>query len=94
MQDILPAEISNKILLFLCVVICVMLIIAVMKRFFWLFVTAAFVVVVYAGYLVYEGQKIPSTKDEVVEHGRQKLEDLKKKAEKELLGKKGKELII
>jgi F0F1-type ATP synthase membrane subunit b/b' len=51
-------------------------------------VVAALVVVVYAGYLAYNGQKIPSNKDEIVEHGRQKLNDLKEKAAKELLKEK------
>ncbi|MCL1911804.1 MAG: hypothetical protein FWG13_06335 [Leptospirales bacterium] len=90
MQDILSALTSNKILLFLCVVICVMLVLAVIKRFLWLFVTAVLAVIIYAGYLSYTGQKIPVTKDEIIEHGRQKLEDIKEKASQELLEKQGK----
>ena len=90
MQDIISAVTSNKILLFICVVICVMLVIAIIKRFLWLFVAAALIVGIYMGYLAYSGQKIPSTKDEVIEHGRQKIEELKEKASQELLEKKGK----
>jgi len=80
MQDIISAVTSNKILLFICVVICVMLIIAVIRRFLWLFVIAALAVAIYIGYLAYNGKKIPSTKDEIIEHGRQKVEELKEKA--------------
>ncbi|MCL1912115.1 MAG: hypothetical protein FWG13_07910 [Leptospirales bacterium] len=87
MEGIISSVTSNKILLFLCVVICVMLVIAVIRRFFWLFVTAAIAVIIYAGYLAYNGQKIPTTKDEIIEHGRQKLENLKEKASEELLEK-------
>ncbi|MCL2025307.1 MAG: hypothetical protein FWG92_00685 [Leptospirales bacterium] len=94
MQDIVSAMTSNKILLFLCVVICVMVVIAIIKRFFWLFVTAACVVLMYAGYLAYNKQEVPTTKDEIIDHGRQKIEDLKKKTEQELLEKKGKALSI
>ena len=94
MQDTVSLITPNKILLFLCVVICVMVVIAIFKRFFWLFLTAVCVVLMYAGYLAYNKQEVPTTKDEIIEHGRQKLEDLKKRTEQELLENKGKALGI
>ena len=92
MQGLISAVTSNKILLLICVIICVMLIIAIIRRFLWLFIAAALVVAMYAGYLAYNGQKVPSTKDEIIDHGRQKLEELKEKASQELLDKKVKEV--
>ncbi|MDR3237789.1 MAG: hypothetical protein LBT84_04720 [Spirochaetia bacterium] len=82
MSDIISIITSNTVLLLVCILIGVMIIIAIIKRFLWLFITAALAVGVYAGYLVYNGEDVPTNSDEIIEHGRKKIEDLKENAVK------------
>ena len=78
MPDILPLIKSNPLMLIICIIAVVMLIIALIKRVLSLIVTAILVIIIYAGYLVYTGQQIPTNSDEIIEHLEKQVEDVKK----------------
>ena len=77
MEDIINTITSNKVYLVLAVIIGITLVLSVIKRFFKLIVISTAILVIYVGYLYYTGQKIPETREEILEHGTEKFKKLK-----------------
>ncbi len=90
-ENIFAVVTSSTPLMILAVITCIMIIVAVLKRFMKLFIIAVVILLAYAGYLAYTGQEIPVTSEEIIRHGSQKLEQLKLDAMKERLKEKGQE---
>ena len=88
-DNIVAIVTSNTILLVLTILIGIMIVISIVKRFLRLFLIAVIVLALYAGYLSYTGQKVPTSSKEILEHGSGKLEELKKEAVKQQLKEKG-----
>lgn len=77
MPDIIAVIKSNPIALVACIIVAVMVFVSIVKRIISLLFIAIFIVAAYAGYLVYTGQDVPTSSDEIIEHGRKKFEDVK-----------------
>ncbi len=75
---------ANTLTLLAAIIIGLMVFLAIIKRFIRLFAVAVFILLCYAGYLYYTGQKVPVTKEEILEHGSEKLQEyrVKEKADR------------
>ncbi len=93
MEGIIKVLTSNNILMILGLFLVAILIFSVIKQLLKLVYLAAILLVIYVGYLYYTGQKIPTTKDEVIKHSYEQfnkieksrkeiMEDVKKRNEK------------
>jgi xanthine/uracil permease len=78
MEQIITFLTANKLILAAAVVISILIILSVMKKLLKMAMVLLAVVVLYAAYLVYTGQKVPKTKQEVIEHSEKKLLELEK----------------
>lgn len=78
METIITALTTNKIILAVAVVISILIVLSVMRKLVRVAVVLLAILVLYAAYLVYTGQKVPKTKEEIVEYGAKKIEELKK----------------
>lgn len=87
MEQIISFLTANKLVLAAAVVISICIILSVVKKLVKVAVVLLAVIVLYAAYLVYSGQKVPGTRQEVIEHGEQKLLELQKSGEKPATGK-------
>jgi xanthine/uracil permease len=76
MEQIITFLTANRLILAALVVISILIILSVAKKLIKVAVVLLAVVVLYAAYLVYTGQKVPRTKQEVIEHGEKKLLEL------------------
>jgi FtsH-binding integral membrane protein len=61
----------------LSIIIVIMIAVALLRQVFSLFVIAVLVLALYAGYLAYTGQKIPTSSEEILKHGSEQLQKLK-----------------
>jgi xanthine/uracil permease len=82
MEQIVTFLTTHKIILAAAVIISILIILSVVKKLVKVAVVLLAAVVLYAAYLVYSGQKVPKTKQEVIEHSEKKLLELQKGGEK------------
>lgn len=78
METLITALTSNKVILAIAVVISILIVLSVARKLVRVAVVLLAILILYAAYLVYTGQKVPKTKEEIVEHGTKKIEELKK----------------
>jgi xanthine/uracil permease len=88
MEQIVTFLTANKLILAGAVVISILIILSVVKKVMKVAVVLLAVLVLYAAYLVYTGQKVPRTKQEVIEHSEKKLMELQKSGVKSIRGGK------
>jgi xanthine/uracil permease len=88
MEQIITFMAAHKLVMAAAVIISIIIIISVVKKFLKVAAVLLAIVVLYAAYLVYSGQKIPKTKQEVIEHSEKKLLELQKSGVKALRGGK------
>ncbi|MBS3768422.1 MAG: YtxH domain-containing protein [Candidatus Cloacimonetes bacterium] len=77
---------SNPLLFIILIALGIMLLISVIKRVWRMLVTIIIIILIYFGYLYMTGQKIPTSREEIREHVKEKSEELKNKG-KEFLEK-------
>ena len=82
MEQIITFLTANKLALAAAVIVSILIILSVVKKLVKVVVVLLAVAVLYAAYLVYSGQKVPKTKQEVIEHSEKKLLELQKGGEK------------
>jgi ABC-type bacteriocin/lantibiotic exporter with double-glycine peptidase domain len=85
MDNLIDLLTSNVFYLIIAILIAIMVLITILKKLFKLFLVSVLVLVLYAGYLAYSGQKIPLTTEEILQHGSEQINRLKP----ELSGEKG-----
>ncbi len=78
METIITAITSNRIVLAAAVVISILIVLSVARKLARIAVVLLAILVLYAAYLVYTGQRVPKTKEEIVKHGAKKIEEIKK----------------
>jgi len=96
---------ANTWSLLITIILCIMIVLCILKRFSKMLIISIFVLLVYIGYLFFTGQKIPMNKDEILEHGSEQLkkykiedkikkmeDDVKDKVKEDLLKKSEKEI--
>jgi threonine/homoserine/homoserine lactone efflux protein len=88
MEQIITFLTANKLILAGAVIVSILIILSVAKKLLKIAVVLLAVVVLYAAYLVYSGQKVPRTKQEVIEHSEKKLQELEKSGVKAVRGVK------
>lgn len=91
LSNIIDIITSNTWLLVLCIIIVLMLVIAIVKHFMKLFLVAVLLLAAYAGYLAYTGQKVPTTSEDIIQHGAEKLDEIKLNAIKKQIEETAKE---
>jgi hypothetical protein len=67
----------NTILAIAALVLAVLLLYAFIKRLISLIAIILFMLMLYAGYLYFSGQRIPTTQKEIMSHGIEQLEKIK-----------------
>jgi hypothetical protein len=88
MEHIITFLTANKLVLAAAVVVSILIILSMVKKLVKVAVVLLAVFILYAAYLVYSGQKVPKTKQEVIEHSEQKLLELQKGGAKAIRGRK------
>lgn len=78
MEDIINTITSNKVYLVFAIIIGIMLFLAIVKRLIKLLIVSIIILIIYIGYLSYTGQKIPQTREEIIDHGSEQFEKIKK----------------
>jgi Ca2+/Na+ antiporter len=78
MESIINALISNKLLLAVAVIVSILIILSALKKLVKIAVVLFAMLILYIGYLVYTGQNVPKTKDEIIEYGEKKIDTIKK----------------
>ncbi len=79
MEGVIDTIISNPILLIITVILGILLVYSVIKKLFKVAVIVLIAGVIYVSYLAYTGQKVPTTKDEVMKHGKELTDESIKK---------------
>ena len=77
METIITALTTNKLLLLIAVVISAVIVFSVVKKIIKLALICAAVMVLYLAYLVYTGQQVPKTGDEILKRGSDRIEQVK-----------------
>jgi len=80
MESIITALTSNKVLLAAAVLVSILIVLSVLKKLVMAAVVLLALLILYVGYLVYTGQTVPKTKQEVIEHGVEKIDTIKKES--------------
>ncbi len=88
MEQIITFLTANKIVLAAAVIISILIILSVVKKLVKVALVLLAIAVLYTAYLVYSGQKVPKTKEEVIEHSEKKLLELQKGGVKAIRGGK------
>ncbi len=78
MENILNVLTSNKILLAAAVFVSILIVLSALKKLAMVAVVLLALLVLYIGYLTYTGQKVPKTKQEMMEYGTKKIDTIKK----------------
>jgi len=78
MENILNVLTSNKILLAAAVFVSIVIVLSAWKKLAMVALVLVALLVLYVGYLTYTGQKVPKTKQEVMEYGTKKIDAIKK----------------
>jgi F0F1-type ATP synthase membrane subunit a len=78
MEHILNVLTSNKILLAAAVFASILIVLSAFKKLVMAALVLLALLVLYVGYLTYTGQKVPKTKQEVMEYGTKKIDTIKK----------------
>ena len=74
MQNSIVELITTNIWTFvIAIILCLSIVLFIVKRLFKLAIFAAVILLVYMGYLFFTGQKVPTTVDEMREHGSEQL---------------------
>lgn len=81
-HNILNAITTDKIILIILIAGAILLAIAIIKELFKIALFILLAAFIYAGFLAYSGQKIPSSKDEAIRHGNAQADWIKKEAGK------------
>ena len=82
MESIIQALSSNPIFLIIFVIIIIVIIFSIVKKLFKLLIPLLILIGLYAGYLYFTGQEIPTTKENILKHGKNKIEEVKKESNK------------
>lgn len=77
MESIITALISNKIILIIAVIVSILIVLSVAKKLVKAALVLLALVILYAAYLVYTGQKVPTTKQEALQHVTAKIDNVK-----------------
>ena len=78
MERIMETIASNPLYLILAVVIGIMVLWAILNRLIKAAVIIFIGIIVYAGYITYQGKQIPGNGREVVQQGKEELDNIKK----------------
>ena len=78
METIIDALIANKVVLAVAVLISIVIVLSAFTKLIKVAVVFLAILILYIGYLVYTGQRVPKTKQEVIEYGAKKIDTLKK----------------
>ncbi len=92
MESIINTLSSNPVFLIILVILVIVIIFSIVKRLFKLLIPLIILIGVYAGYLYVTGQKIPTTKEDIIKHGKEKIKVIKDEGEKILKDKVKKEI--
>ncbi len=88
MESIITFLISNKIILIIAVIISIVIVLSVVKKLVKVALLFLAILVLYAAYLVYTGQKVPRTKQETIQHVNVKIDEMKAGGKKKNRGGK------
>jgi threonine/homoserine/homoserine lactone efflux protein len=88
MENIITFLISNKIVLVIAVIISILIVLSVAKKLLKVALFFLALLVLYAAYLVYTGQKVPRTKQEAVQHVMVKIDEMKSGGQKKTRGRR------
>lgn len=77
MESIITFLVTHKIILIIAVIISIVIVLSVVKKLVKVAVFFLAILVLYAAYLVYTGQKVPRTKQEAIQHMNGKLDEIK-----------------
>ena len=86
MESIITFLVSNKIVLIIAVIISIVIVLSVVKKLVKVALLFLAILVLYAAYLVYTGQKVPRTKQEALQHVNLKIDDMKAGGQKKTRG--------
>ena len=64
---------SNIFVLIITIIICMMIVLFIVKKLFKMAIITIWILVFYIAYLFFTGQKVPTSKDEWLEHGSEQL---------------------
>ncbi|MBC8358623.1 MAG: hypothetical protein ISS41_11535 [Candidatus Aminicenantes bacterium] len=81
MESIISSLTSSPIFIIILAILVIIIVIAIIKRLLKLLIPVFILVVLYVGYLYFTGQKIPTTKEEILQHGKETIEKIKDKGE-------------
>ncbi len=88
MESLITFLISNKIVLIIAVIISVLIVLSVAKKLLKVALFFLALMVLYAAYLVYTGQKVPRTKQEAIQHVIVKFDEMKVGGQKKAGGRR------
>ncbi len=86
MESIITALTSNKILLIIAVIVSILIVMSVVKKLVKVALFFLALLVLYAAYLVYTGQKVPKTRQEAIQHVNVKIDEMKAGGLKKIKG--------
>ena len=79
MEKIIDLIGSDPLFMIIAAVLGIALIYTAIKKFIKVALLIALAIVIYFGYLAFTGQKIPTSKRELIEHGNEKLEKIRER---------------
>ena len=79
MESIISSFHVKTLVLIVFIILVVMLVFAFVKRLIGLIIISICLIVVYAGYLIITGQRLPITGKEVIQHGIEQFQKIKGK---------------
>ncbi len=86
MESIITFLLTHKIILIIAVIISIVIVLSVVKKLVKVALFFLAVLVLYAAYLVYTGQKVPRTGREAIQHVNVKIDEMKTGGQKKTRG--------
>ena len=68
---------QSTLSLVITIIICIIIVLCILKKFSKMIIISVSILLIYMGYLFFTGQKVPTNKDEILEHGSEKLKQYK-----------------
>ncbi len=81
MESMFPSSIIGTLLMIAGLLVVGFIIFQIVKSVLTLAAIMITIVLLYAGYLYYTGQKLPSNRREIIKHGEEKLKPFKEKGD-------------
>jgi predicted tellurium resistance membrane protein TerC len=78
MESIITALTTNKLILTIAVIISILIVLSVAKKLVRVALVCVSILILYAAYLVFTGQKVPRTRQEAIQHVTKKIDELRK----------------